>query len=383
MYVLSILFFVLLVQELEGFQRLADRALRVSAPLRSTWQEDLDQILDIDTSCDSRKEISRSLIKKYNEISTDVVSAVRERSVSRLAPRSLSYGKALRGIRSFKNQIFTDIIPDILTKSIPKVVEEGPKIVGKILETRPTEVLETGQKVVSQARDIMQDPSMLQSTVDDLRKELRKVVKSTPDGLQTPYYDVLEANEACEIRKYVPYSICTTPLQAGLLFTADSPIEALVLSESYKKLISYISGSNSRDGLSEKLARTIPIITDATTMSFVLPDGINSFTAPIPDSMDIVLKDLPAQTLAVREFTGLATEGEINRQRARLEDYLISNGIEYDSDSFKVFQYNPLYTLPWVRRNEISFMMMRPTNAVNRSKTADESKFFAAPEAGD
>jgi hypothetical protein len=37
-----------------------------------------------------------------------------------------------------------------------------------------------------------------------------------------------------------------------------------------------------------------------------------------------------------------------------LEDALLADGVIYDNLSFKVFQYNPPYTLPWLRYNEVS-----------------------------
>ena len=80
---------------------------------------------------------------------------------------------------------------------------------------------------------------------------------------------------------------------------------------------------------------------------------------------------------------GIATESEVNRQRAKLEDALMSEGIQYDPASFKVYQYNPPLTLPWVRRNEVLFSVVIPEFAENRSKTEDELKFYSAPEAGD
>ena len=53
-------------------------------------------------------------------------------------------------------------------------------------------------------------------------------------------------------------------------------------------------------------------------------------------------------------LTGFATDGEVSRQRAYLEDYLLSTNIPYDILTFKVLQYNPPQTLPFLRRNEIS-----------------------------
>ena len=145
-------------------------------------------------------------------------------------------------------------------------------------------------------------------------------------------------------------------------------------------------------------------------MSFVLPLEFNSDNAPTPLSNSIILKDVPIEIIATREFSGLATENEINKQKAKLEDSLIQDGIIYDNLSFKVFTYNPPLTFPWLRRNEVAFSIILPTNFVPLKMTSivdeapindveiieteieiknddieptDSSKFFSSPEAGD
>lgn len=154
----------------------------------STWQEDVDQILNVDTACDVRKSLVQGIVSKVNDITTDVLSAVQEQNVEKIAPRNLAYGKAVRGLQAFQNQIFSDIIPDLFTKGVPKLVDEGPKIINTLVEKGASElsaeILEKSQKTISQAREIAQDPSRLQSTVDELRRELRNVVRSTPEGLE-------------------------------------------------------------------------------------------------------------------------------------------------------------------------------------------------------
>lgn len=359
---ITLLAFFVLFQELEAFivqprmiASLGRKHLKVATPFKSTWQEDLDHILNVDTPCESRKELSKGMLKRLNEITADVAVAVKDRDVEKLAPKSSTYGKVLRKMNIFGNQLASDIIPNIFTKGVPKMVEEGPKIVNKLLETKPNEVVESGQKVFQSVKEIVQDPSMLQSTVDELKKELKNSVKSTPEGVQTVKYTVLEKADAIEIRHYPTYAVCTAPLNApgGIFSSVDSPIEALVLSGGYRALSAYFSGSNKKGDHSVNLSHTAPVITDDTTISFVLPDHLLAGSAPAPNSDEVRLRNVAAQTVATIEFSGFATETEIRKQRALLEDHLISKGISYDSASFRVLQYNPLHTLPWVRRNEI------------------------------
>ena len=101
------------------------------------------------------------------------------------------------------------------------------------------------------------------------------------------------------------------------------------------------------------MSMTTPVIMDRDTMSFVIPSGRSADEAPCPSNTDITVTDVPKQIVAVREFTGLVTEKESAKQRAALEDALVRDNIDFDNLSFKTLQYNPPYTLPWVRRNEV------------------------------
>ena len=107
-------------------------------------------------------------------------------------------------------------------------------------------------------------------------------------------------------------------------------------------------------------------------MEFVLPNGMNTTKAPAPKSSNVILKDIPAELIAVKEFSGICTEGEISRQRALLEDMLLSDGILYDNLSFRVLQYNPPYTLPWLRRNEVSLKIDMDINQIRPEASQQE-----------
>mmetsp|Transcript_7999 Transcript_7999/g.8765 ORF Transcript_7999/g.8765 Transcript_7999/m.8765 type:complete len:406 (-) Transcript_7999:3376-4593(-) len=386
------------------------RVIRPSSILRAysnkaTWQEDLDKILDVDTSCESRRTLTSAFLKRLREVSEDVRQAIQDKNVEKIAPKNLQYGKAVQGLRKFQNQVLTDVIPEILTKTVPKLVDEGPKIINQLVEKGPATILEQGQKTIERVREISQDPSALQATVDDLRNELKNVVKSTPIGLETPSYEVLKKTDEFEIRQYARYSVVTTRYTSddsstvSYLDGSNIPVDSFAGATSFQRLAGYLFGENSLNGKPQSLKMTMPVIMDNQSMSFILPNGLDSTNAPIPDSEQIDFNDVANEIVAVREFTGLVTEGEVKRQKARLEEYLLAEGIVYDSQSFKVLQYNPPYTVPWIRRNEIICKVTYHTSAVpqssshsvstdqgvdvDRTVSEDTAKFFASPEAGD
>lgn len=356
-----------------------------------TWQENVDIILDIDTPCDKRRDVAAEIIKKTSDITTDVIQAIQDKDVKKIAPPNLGYGKAVEGLQAVRRQLFSDIIPGLLFNEGPKLLQEAPKTITSLLSDGP-EVASTlfsrGQDLVTKIRDISQDPSMLQSTVDDLRREAKNIVKSTPEGLDTPQYAVLKTTSNYEIRKYSSYSVCTTelPMDAEI---AMSPVAS---AKGFNILADYLFGNNNKDTKSESMAMTTPVIVGNGKMSFILPSGKVASNAPTPATSDISIKDIPSEIVAVREFPGIATDGEVSRQRAVLEDALLADGLQFDNISFQTLQYNPPYTLPWLRRNEVSIRVLDSpfeSVAVTESvvvdvSTYDEgSAFVSAPEAGD
>lgn len=320
----------------------------------TSWQEELDSALDVETSCESRQQKLQDLLQnRANEISTDVREAVRSRDRRVVAPSSTKYGKALDGLQAFRQQLARDIIPELLTKGVPALLREGPKLLSEALTEAPKQI----SQLVEQAREISSDASALQSTTDELRREVKNVFKSTPEGLDTPSYTVLlpkagAAAKGYEIRSYAGYSVCSTN------DTTDGAGGGMASGRSFNTLAGYIFGDNKQE---EKMSMTTPVIMGADGgMSFVLPRGRSAATAPLPKTDKVLLRDVDESLVAAREFTGICTEAEVAAQRALLEDALLFSGVAYDNLSFQVLQYNPPYTLPWLRRNEVILKLTAP-----------------------
>lgn len=391
MIFVSGLLVTLLLADTNGFIQTSLR--KVSPPLfastsggvdgSKTWQEDLDSVLNIDTSCDSRKDSVRELLKKSNVVLSDVVDAVKDKDVSKLAPPTLGYGKAVKGLQAVRRQIISDLIPDFLFNEGPKLIQDAPKRINEIVSDGPKAIsglISRGQDLLERAREISQDPSLLQSTLDEAKREAKNILRTTPEGIQTPDYTVLKLTDNYEIRKYSSYSVCSTELSTDPDQSMMSPLST---GSGFNKLADYIFGNNNKDSTSETLSMTTPVIIASGSMEFVLPSGMSSINAPLPATPDISVKDILAEIIAVKEFPGIATDGEVMRQRAFLEDALLADGITFDNLSFRVLQYNPPYTLPWLRRNEVTLRVSYTEPPIEEFVSRDDSDFLSSPEAGD
>ena len=227
--------------------KITTTALQASTSQAETaWQNDVDEFLNVDTSCATRRSNVLALLQKSREIVGDLTSAIRTRDIKKIAPPELKYGKAVQGIQAVRRQVLNDIIPGSLTKGIPRLIEEGPKIVqkaGSVIRTLP----EKGRDAIGSIRDMTQDPSMLQYNLDSLRKEMRNVVQSTPEGLDTPTYEVLKKTDSYEVRSYGGYSVCSTAFTGG---DGSEMADPLAAGNSFTELAGYIFG--------EEMAMTTP-----------------------------------------------------------------------------------------------------------------------------
>lgn len=331
------------------------------------WQDDVEKILDIDSTCDDRKALVGGLRSKVEDIRKDVQEAVRERDLQKVAPKDTKYGKDIRGFFKFREQVRNDILPEIINKGVPALFSSGPKVAQQVLEEAggPAGIAKQAQEAVEKITEISQDPSALQYTIDEVRREVKNIVKSTPEGLEAPDYQILKMTDNYEIREYAPYSLVSTSIESN----EEMAEETMANGNGFNKLAKYIlEGENAEE---EKMSMTTPVITNRDTMSFVMPSGFTAENAPAPTDADLQVQDVPKQIVAVREFTGLVTEKESAKQRAALEDSLLADGLEFDNLSFKTLQYNPPYTLPWIRRNEVTLIVTSEVAMTNAAPISD------------
>ena len=87
-------------------------------------------------------------------------------------------------------------------------------------------------------------------------------------------------------------------------------------------------------------------------MAFTMPREYTMEDLPEPVSDAVRLDEIPGRTVAVIRFSGWATEGKVKRMRKKLNQVMAKHGIAASGD-WSLNQYNPPWTPPFLRRNEI------------------------------
>ena len=123
----------------------------------------------------------------------------------------------------------------------------------------------------------------------------------------------------------------------------------------FNLLFSYISGSNkARD----KIPMTAPVVSNATSMSFVLPAGKTREETPDPLDSRVRIVTLPEREVAVIRFTGYASPQEVDAVTVRLQDGLKKTGIETVGQPF-LMRYDTPWMPGFLRRNEVGIEIKR------------------------
>jgi len=368
-----------------------------------TWQESLEDLLDPSTPSGKRQILLSELLNANDEIRNDVQSALMERKIdSLLSPR----GKRLQdATKAVARQITTDILPGIaemasssassgkppaLPKQFPTLV---PKIGSSIFGAFSNQAKKQLELLQGDLADPTRIPERLSKQTADLATEARNIFLETPEGLAGPSYQVVEVCEGYEVRDYEGYSVASTSMaKVGESYSMDDVVNG---GAAFNALAAYIFGGN-EDG--KNMEMTTPVTTTSLgEMRFYLKtdgtmtDNANDIIFPQPltpqDSYNeqgaVKVVDIPAARLAVATFTGFVTEGEVQRQKDTLLSALGLDGVDIDVPHgavvpHVVFQYNPPYTIPMVRRNEIAVPVRVPPGEVDAASTLESE--WVAPD---
>ena len=152
-----------------------------------------------------------------------------------------------------------------------------------------------------------------------------------------PSYVVLRTLEkAVEIREYDPQIRATSQMGQE--------------NRSFGVLSEYIFGNNDHN---EQIGMTAPVVTHRDKMSFIMPKRYNLESLPKPLNAQIEIDQVQRSIVAVIRFSGFTSPKKMDEEAEKLLMALESNEIRTKGEPF-LMRYNPPWTLPFLRRNEVA-----------------------------
>lgn len=179
-------------------------------------------------------------------------------------------------------------------------------------------------------------------------------------GVKEPGYKVERKANGYEVRQYESYLLAEARIPSGV----DDPLR-----EGFRMLFDYISGANAgsqkikmtapvlqEGGAAEKIPMTKPVLSlreqNVSVVSFVLPADYTLQTTPLPENPGIQICEIASRRVAVIRFSGYASDEIIDKQSKRLISFLMRDGLK-TKGAFMAAYYNPPWTPPFMRRNEV------------------------------
>ncbi|MFT5484208.1 MAG: hypothetical protein ACI9GW_002871 [Halieaceae bacterium] len=174
-------------------------------------------------------------------------------------------------------------------------------------------------------------------------------LSSMAHSIEEPAYTLIDTIDDVEIRQYSPVIQAVTSLPDS----AES-------GSGFRRLAGFIFGGNDAK---HEIAMTAPVQetlgTERPEMAFTMPGSYTLDTLPIPDDDGVRLMEIPQRTVAVIAFSGWATRSKIDRYTEKLTRIVESHNLEQAS-VLMLNQYNPPWTPPFMRRNEVMLEIKRP-----------------------
>lgn len=177
-------------------------------------------------------------------------------------------------------------------------------------------------------------------------------------NIKHPDYQMVKSEKNIEIRDYPPIIFAEVEV-AGARKQA--------IREGFKILSDYIFGNNTsvkkiekitsvKEEPGEKIAMTTPVMQEKYRsngkVKFVMPKKYELKTLPKPHSKKIHLVASCPKRFAVIRFSGFASDENIKQYTEKLRNYCLAEKWTSIGGVLLAF-YNPPWTLPFLRRNEI------------------------------
>jgi len=171
-------------------------------------------------------------------------------------------------------------------------------------------------------------------------------------------YQIVDRNDNTEIREYPSAIVAETEV-------SGERNEAI--SQGFRTIADYIFGNNTSaqkvamtapvtQQRVEELAMTAPVTQQGDGLTwrvrFFMPAGLTIETLPRPNNPSVKLKKFSGKRFAVIRFSGVANQESLKLHTEELNRFVRGKHLNALSSPAYAF-YNPPWTLPFLRRNEV------------------------------
>jgi len=341
-----------------GGVALAAEARTETDPELKSWQRGLDTaFLDVDASPEERLEGLKELVLGAGDASSALQEAVKVVSEKGLMD---GHPAALDALFPKGTLARSDL------EGLAAVARQAPEVVGDLRASSPLGA-GAGTSDTPKAPDLGQVRDALGRLLSaegltEAAEEAINALRSTPKGLEEPKFEVVAEGDGFEVRRYENFTVATRRMSAP---RGNDGSAGSASAEGFNSLAAYLFGDNEED---RSMKMTMPVEIDyrdddpdVQTMSFVMPveDVLVEGGLPQPKDPSVQIKQVPERFVAIRRFPGVATSKEVKRQSEKLLEALQADGLyaAVAEGEYSVLQYNPPYTIPWRRRNEVAIVV--------------------------
>lgn len=176
--------------------------------------------------------------------------------------------------------------------------------------------------------------------------------------VEQPNYKIVQHAGPIELRDYGPM------IAAEAEVTGE---RAAAINEGFRLIAAYIFGANKpnvtiamtapvQQQRGQKIAMTAPVTQqgggESWTVRFIMPAEWTLETLPAPNDTRVALKTVPAKRMLAILFSGTASDSLIRSKTDELRKYAAGQKLTTLGEPVLAF-YNPPWTLPIFRRNEV------------------------------
>lgn len=196
-------------------------------------------------------------------------------------------------------------------------------------------------------------------------------------AIEEPKYEVISTSGDFEIRHYPPILIAETEVE-GDMDEASS--------KGFRLIANYIFGNNQTEGSGEqsKIAMTAPVTVEPQLFTiesadkanqqaqdvsmitagkwrvqFVMPSQYTLANIPKPKNTAVQLREVPSKYFLVLKYSGLNTVSKVQKKTLETLNWAKINQLATLGVP-QLSRYDPPWTLPMFRRNEIMIEISNP-----------------------